>query len=87
MAALGNPSVLTSVVFAIGVSYHRKWGRTLSFILYTILIFLQVMHRRPGKAHLNGPKSSARKARLSIAVAVGTSQLSLVRACLPYARL
>ena len=33
------------------------------------------MHRRPGKAHLNGPKTSERKARLSIDVAVGTSQL------------
>ena len=45
------------------------------------------MHRRPGKAHLNGPKTSERKARLSIDVAVGTSQLPLIRSCLPYARL
>mmetsp|Transcript_2928 Transcript_2928/g.10610 ORF Transcript_2928/g.10610 Transcript_2928/m.10610 type:complete len:118 (-) Transcript_2928:388-741(-) len=54
---------------------------------YKVTASGKVLHRRPGKAHLNGPKTSERKARLSIEATVGTSQLSLVRACLPYARL
>lgn len=47
----------------------------------------QVLHRRPGKAHLNGPKSSARKYRLSRVIELGRQQLSLVRTVLPYSKL
>ena len=47
----------------------------------------QVLHRRPGKAHLNGPKSSARKYRLSHVIELGRQQLSLVRTVLPYSKL
>mmetsp|Transcript_5498 Transcript_5498/g.12151 ORF Transcript_5498/g.12151 Transcript_5498/m.12151 type:complete len:122 (-) Transcript_5498:6894-7259(-) len=54
---------------------------------YKVTASGKVLHRRPGKAHLNGPKTSERKSRLSIEATVGTSQLSLVRACLPYARI
>ncbi|CAL52127.2 Ribosomal protein L35 [Ostreococcus tauri] len=53
---------------------------------YKVTASGKVMHRRPGKAHLNGPKTSERKARLGIESAVGTSQMPLVRACLPYAK-
>lgn len=47
----------------------------------------KVLHRRPGKAHLNGPKSSARKYRLSHVIELGRQQLSLVRTVLPYSKL
>jgi large subunit ribosomal protein L35 len=47
----------------------------------------KVLHRRPGKAHLNGPKSSARKNRLSHVIELGKQQLSLVRTVLPYSKL
>lgn len=47
----------------------------------------KVLHRRPGKAHLNGPKSSARKYRLSHVIELGRQQLSLVQTVLPYSKL
>ena len=44
----------------------------------------QVLHRRPGKAHLNAHKTTERKTRLSKERAIGKAQLNLIKGCLPY---
>lgn len=46
----------------------------------------QVLHRRPGKQHLNGHKSTERKTRLSGERQIGAEQIPLVKGLLPYSR-
>jgi len=46
----------------------------------------QVLHRRPGKQHLNGHKSTERKTRLGKERQLGREQLPLVKGLLPYSR-
>ena len=46
----------------------------------------QVLHRRPGKQHLNGHKTTERKTRLSGERQIGAEQIPLVKALLPYSR-
>jgi len=53
---------------------------------YKVTASGKVLHRRPGKAHLNGSKTSSRKARLSHTRTVGVSQLSLVVGTMPYSK-
>ncbi|CAL6304148.1 unnamed protein product [Bathycoccus prasinos] len=53
---------------------------------YKVTATGKVLHRRPGKAHLNGPKSTSRKKRLSLQREVGLQQMPLVRTLLPYSR-
>ena len=45
-----------------------------------------VLHRRPGKQHLNGHKSTERKTRLGKERQLGREQLPLVKGLLPYSR-
>jgi ribosomal protein L35 len=47
---------------------------------------LQVLHRRPGKQHLNGHKTTERKNRLSKERRIGKAQLPLIKGCLPYSK-
>ena len=46
----------------------------------------KVLHRRPGKQHLNGHKSTERKTRLGKERQLGREQLPLVKGLLPYSR-
>ena len=46
----------------------------------------QVLHRRPGKQHLNGHKTTERKTRLSGERQIGAEQIPLVKGLLPYSR-
>jgi len=92
-ATLGSPAVLATraplparrvdVQFVAGKMKTRKAAAK----RYKVTASGKVIHRRPGKAHLNGPKSTERKSRLSAEVSVGSSQLPLVRSCLPYAKM
>jgi len=43
-----------------------------------------VIHRRPGKQHLNGHMSTAHKKRLRHVKEVGRAQIPLVKGCPPY---
>ena len=46
----------------------------------------KVLHRRPGKQHLNGHKTTERKTRLSGERQIGAEQIPLVKGLLPYSR-
>merc|ERR1711906_6073 len=53
---------------------------------YKVTASGKVLHRRPGKQHLNGHKTTERKTRLSGERQVGRAQIPLVKGLLPSSR-
>mmetsp|Transcript_23570 Transcript_23570/g.57744 ORF Transcript_23570/g.57744 Transcript_23570/m.57744 type:complete len:152 (+) Transcript_23570:134-589(+) len=53
---------------------------------YKVTASGKVMHRRPGKQHLNQHKSTSLKNSLSGMKQIGRSQLPLIKGVLPYSR-